>query len=136
MIAERESGLNNPRVDDSDWSRAAEVPGDWTKDAACLGLNNPLMITAANVFTRRMQIELAQDLCDGCPVKRKCREWAATARHGYFEGVAGGLLFPSGGMCPVRLPEGQIRSRDRWCAQCQGYGKAHSPGTRLAKTTA
>lgn len=93
-----------------------EPAGDWAEHAACARDLNTLWISTPSPATRPHQIEIADEICGRCPVRRECRAWARTGPH--FEGVAGGLLWPTGGVCQGTA-HGVKGERDRWCAVCQ-----------------
>jgi hypothetical protein len=92
-----------------------EVPGDWAIEARCAESDDPMWITKPTKKTGKHQRVLAERVCGVCPVRRQCLEWALTG--GDFEGVAAGLLWPSGGACH----SGHHPARpDEWCAGCRG----------------
>lgn len=90
--------------------------GDWADRSLCRKDLNPAWIAMPGLAIRSHQIELADEICGRCPVRRECRAWAASEPH--FEGVAGGLLWPWGAVCQG-TGHGIKGVRDRWCAACQ-----------------
>lgn len=59
---------------------------DWVQSAACADPDAPSMFPAD---TDRVGIELARDICNGCPVRQTCLDDAL--RRGEAFGVWGGL---------------------------------------------
>lgn len=91
-----------------------EPVGDWADHAACRRDLNKLWITRPSAATRPHQIELADEICGRCPVRRECRKWAEGGEE--FEGIAAGLLWPLAGLC--HGGHGRGGRKDRWCAGC------------------
>lgn len=92
------------------------LPGDWADRAVCAQDLNPLWISTPTAETRPHQIELADEICGRCPVRRECRSWARSGPQ--FEGVAGGLLWPWGAICQG-TGHGVKGDKDKWCGTCQ-----------------
>lgn len=96
-------------------SGECEPSGDWTDHAACRRDLNRLWITAPNPATWPHQVEMADEVCGRCPVRVTCDFWARSGDE--FEGIAGGLLWPTGGACFGG--HGRGGRKDKWCAGCR-----------------
>ena len=63
------------------------TPAPWQDQAACAGIDDPEIFfpTDANL----PNITIAQAICDPCPVKMQCRQWAFD--NNIHDGIWGGL---------------------------------------------
>jgi WhiB family redox-sensing transcriptional regulator len=79
-VNERANRMPAPR--DGDW--------DWQMKAACRGMDTALFYHPENERgpSRVRRETNAKAVCSGCPVSRKCLEWALAAREPY--GIWGG----------------------------------------------
>ncbi|MEW2516468.1 WhiB family transcriptional regulator [Streptomyces sp. NPDC046870] len=64
---------------------------DWQRHAACRGLDSEVFYAPPGVRgeARRRRDLLARAVCDGCPVRAVCADFAL--RHGERHGVWGGM---------------------------------------------
>ncbi|MFC5828547.1 WhiB family transcriptional regulator [Nonomuraea insulae] len=61
---------------------------DWTRRAACLDLDPELFFPISMEGPSQSQVERAKQVCDGCPVREPCLQYALSTRQAY--GVWGG----------------------------------------------
>lgn len=61
---------------------------DWTRRAACLDLDPELFFPISMEGPSQSQVEQAKQVCDGCPVREPCLQYALSTRQAY--GVWGG----------------------------------------------
>jgi WhiB family redox-sensing transcriptional regulator len=63
--------------------------GDWRRRAACLGGDPNLFFPISDAEAGRAQAAHARRICQGCPVRTVCLEWAVDV--GVTDGIWGGL---------------------------------------------
>lgn len=61
---------------------------EWSRRAACLGLDPELFFPISPEGPGRSQMERAKAVCGGCPVRRPCLDYAISS--GQADGVWGG----------------------------------------------
>lgn len=61
------------------------LDGDWWRDAACCGEDPELFFPPEDADER---IEAAKRVCDTCPIRQQCLDWAVSNRE---HGIWGGL---------------------------------------------
>jgi WhiB family transcriptional regulator, redox-sensing transcriptional regulator len=69
---------------------AAPATADWRAYAACKQADPELFFPVGGAGAALRQAELAKRVCDGCPVRPLCLDWALTT--GQDAGVWGGTL--------------------------------------------
>lgn len=86
----------------------ATVKGDdWRKGALCRKVEPEVFFPVGTGRTYNVQVELAKDICGGCPVMNECRAWARKTRQVF--GVWGG-----------ESAEERLKAiRTRVCQQCK-----------------
>jgi WhiB family redox-sensing transcriptional regulator len=62
---------------------------DWRKRGPCTKVDPELFFPIGNTGSALLQIEEAKNVCDRCPVRQTCLEWALDT--GQDAGVWGGL---------------------------------------------
>ncbi len=65
-----------------------ERPDDWRADAACLTRDPELFYPRPSDL---LGVQLAQDVCHGCPVIEECGAYALRLGHPEHHGVWGGM---------------------------------------------
>jgi WhiB family transcriptional regulator, redox-sensing transcriptional regulator len=63
-------------------------PRDWTEHAACLGASPELFFPISVTGPALEQASTAKSVCDRCPVRPECLDWALRA--GEAHGIWGG----------------------------------------------
>ncbi|MEU0570113.1 WhiB family transcriptional regulator [Nonomuraea sp. NPDC005983] len=61
---------------------------DWSRRAACLGMDPELFFPISLEGPGRSQVERAKAICGGCPVRQPCLDYALRTRQ--FDGIWGG----------------------------------------------
>jgi WhiB family transcriptional regulator, redox-sensing transcriptional regulator len=69
----------------TDLQQPASQAMDWRTRAACLHADPELFFPE---WTTSPEIERAKHICDGCPVRARCLDWAVS--HGASFGIWGG----------------------------------------------
>ncbi|MCJ0868062.1 WhiB family transcriptional regulator [Streptomyces sp. AP-93] len=70
-------------------TRNAQTPLDWGSAAACAGSVLSLFFSSGTSGMEKLATLRAKDICEGCPVRQKCLDWALDLEIEY--GVYGGL---------------------------------------------
>jgi WhiB family redox-sensing transcriptional regulator len=67
----------------------AELAADWRTGASCPGVDPDLFFPPGTAGARWAALEDVRRICNNCPVRQDCLDWAITA--GVTDGVWGGL---------------------------------------------
>lgn len=62
---------------------------DWRIEAACRDVDPELFFPVGTGGPALLQIKAAKQICEGCPVRESCLDWAVQAHQDF--GVWGGL---------------------------------------------
>jgi WhiB family transcriptional regulator, redox-sensing transcriptional regulator len=58
---------------------------EWIHRAACKGMDTNIFFPDRG---ENVKVKLARTVCDGCPVKKECREYGDMERYGFWGGTS------------------------------------------------